>query len=76
MKKIIGFTTLVLFATSFTSCKKDYNCTCTTGTGTTATSYSMILENYKKKDAVAACRAKGGNSSAGSVTVSRVCSID
>ena len=52
MKKIalLGFMALGL---AFTSCKKDYTCSCTVSTGNVA----VVLENVSKGDAETACDA-------------------
>ncbi len=43
-------------ALSFTSCKKDYTCTCTSyESGVEIASASAVLENISKSDAVTAC---------------------
>ena len=59
MKKFIPVAALAVFALMFTSCKKDYTCTCTfvdpSGTlSTTTTAYS--LGKQKKSDAENACK--------------------
>ena len=55
MKKVLLFA-VVLGAVSFTSCKKDYDCTCTvTNSGTVLSSNTVTLENVSKSDAEDAC---------------------
>lgn len=54
MKKIAPIVAIALGA-MFTSCKKDYTCTCTVGTD----SYAIPLKDVKKSDAKDACNAAG-----------------
>lgn len=56
MKKIATIATLALFAVAFTSCKKDYTCTCkVTVNGQVVTEVTNDLGKQTKKDAEAAC---------------------
>ena len=52
MKKVLGIVAIALFALSFASCKKDYNCTCTDSVGTVTT---IAYTKVKKADAEDAC---------------------
>jgi hypothetical protein len=55
MKKVLLFSAAVLVAAStFTSCKKDYTCDCSGGT---LTASSTPIKDAKKKDAQDACDA-------------------
>ncbi|MBW7868792.1 MAG: hypothetical protein H3C31_10745 [Brumimicrobium sp.] len=56
MKRTI-LTTLAIIAISFafTSCKKDWKCTCKTGTGIIIEEASQTYTNVSKKDAKASC---------------------
>lgn len=58
MKKIAPIAALALLAVSFTSCKKDYKCTCTVTYAGISTSSTADLGKQTKKDAEAACTAK------------------
>lgn len=58
MKKIAPIVALALLAVSFTSCKKDYKCTCSVTVSGVTTSATTDLGKQKKKDAEAACSAK------------------
>lgn len=53
MKKIASVTVIALLAIGFTSCKKDYTCTCKDNTGKEAAKYTF--PKVKKKDAKTAC---------------------
>ncbi len=58
MKKIILFAAIALVGSTFTSCKKDYTCTCTvSATGMATTKYTYPLTNTTKSDATSACSA-------------------
>ena len=54
MKKILAFSAMAIFVFVFSSCKKDYTCTCTYTTGSTTVTQ---LENVTQDDADAACNA-------------------
>lgn len=54
MKKIAPIVAIALGA-MFTSCKKDYTCTCTMDN----VNYPITLKDVKKKDAKDACNAAG-----------------
>ncbi len=56
MKKLIPVAAVGLIALMFTSCKKDYKCTCTWNIAGTAGSYTWDLGKQKKKDAEAGCK--------------------
>jgi len=51
MKKVFSFLAVVVFIATFTSCKKDYTCTCTIAGVEQATP----LDDMKKSDAEDAC---------------------
>ena len=55
MKKIglLGLT--LVAALSFSSCKKDYTCTCTTTVGGVSTTKTHDLQNQNYKDSDEAC---------------------
>ena len=76
MKKMALLASISALVFSLGSCKKDYSCKCTYGSGASASSYSSTLANMKKKDASAACKAKGGTSSVSGVTVTINCALD
>lgn len=52
MKKIAPIAALALLAVAFTSCKKDYTCSCSDSTGD---KQEIEIKDAKKKDAKAAC---------------------
>lgn len=53
VKMILGIAALSTLA--FTSCKKDYTCTCTTTVGSVSTTKTHDLNNQNYKDANEAC---------------------
>lgn len=55
MKKIAPIAAIALFAVAFTSCKKDYTCTCKNSAGVAST--PVEYKNVKKSDAKKACDA-------------------
>ncbi len=68
MKKI-AFVALAIFALTFTSCKREWTCTCTASVaGQTATASSSF--EATKKDAEESCDAFQSTSSVGGVTYS------
>lgn len=75
MKKLLTVVAFSSFAIFFTSCKKDYQCTCTKGSGATATSYTTTIVNQKKKGALASCKALEGPGLNGGVTTDIKCNI-
>lgn len=72
MKKIAPIAALALLAVSFTSCKKNYKCTCTWTMAGVSQSATTDLGKQKKSDAEAACSAKA--TSVAGVTYS--CKLD
>lgn len=56
MKKVLLFVAVV-FAASFASCKKDYQCECTTTAGTVSTTATGGTFKETKKKAEEACEA-------------------
>ncbi len=52
MKQFFGFAVAALIVLSFTSCKKDYTCTCK---GDNMQELVITLDKYKKADAEDAC---------------------
>ncbi|MGN6478345.1 MAG: hypothetical protein ACTHKV_14070 [Flavipsychrobacter sp.] len=52
MKKLAPIVALSLMVVAFSSCKKDYTCSCKSGTGTP---FTYQFNKVKKKDAKAAC---------------------
>jgi hypothetical protein len=61
MKKITLLAAAAFIAISFTSCKKDYTCTCTVPAqgSSPAETYTYQLKDVKKKDAKSACNSVG-----------------
>lgn len=60
MKTVLSIAAVALFSTlAFTSCKKDYTCTCTkTEAGTSNTTvYEKQMRNQTKPNAKATCQA-------------------
>ncbi|MCF8451550.1 MAG: hypothetical protein K9G49_16880 [Taibaiella sp.] len=76
MKKIVVLVSVLAVTLAFTSCKKDYNCTCSYGNGPTASTHVTVLKNKKKKEALSSCKAKQGPSSVSGVTVTITCNLD
>lgn len=72
MKKIAPIAALALLAVSFTSCKKNYKCTCTYTVSGVSSSVSYDLGKQKKSDAESACSAKA--TSVGGMTYT--CKLD
>lgn len=54
MKKVFVFAAAALIVLSFSSCKKDYTCTCK---GDTMGTLEVSIENAKKTDAEETCDA-------------------
>ncbi len=76
MKKLFPVMAIALGAALFTSCKKDYNCTCTTtDNGTVIGTSTVSLGKQKKSDAENACSAKA-SSSGGGTTITTSCKLD
>jgi hypothetical protein len=75
MKKLSLLSIAALFvATSFTSCKKDYTCTCTSsGSGITASASTVI--NDTKANAEETCNKGDATTSSGGFTVTTACEI-
>lgn len=75
MKKLSLLSVAALIvATSFTSCKKDYTCTCTTsGTGISASSSTVI--NDTKANAEETCDKGDATTTSGSITITTACEI-
>ncbi|OJW96846.1 MAG: hypothetical protein BGO70_05460 [Bacteroidetes bacterium 43-93] len=59
MKTVLSIAAVALFTFAFTSCKKDYTCTCTkTEAGTSKTTvYEKQMRNQTKPNAKATCQA-------------------
>lgn len=72
MKKLFPVAAVAVLAMMFTSCKKDYTCTCTSTVAGTTTTVSGKTGKMSKKDAKAACEKGNVSTSFGSVT----CKID
>ncbi len=53
--KILTIAALLVALTTFTSCQKDYTCTCTTVVGTTSTETSHTIGHAKYTGAVRTC---------------------
>ena len=54
MKKLASITLVAIFAIGFTSCKKDYTCTCTAAG---QDNIVIPINNAKKDDATSICNA-------------------
>jgi hypothetical protein len=73
MKKITLLAVAAL-AITFTSCKKDYTCTCTTTyAGITATSSTTLHDT--KSNATTACEKSNASTTVGGYTQSTSCAI-
>lgn len=57
MKKITSIALVALLAVGFTSCKKEYTCSC--NNTATKSSVDVWTQKLKKSDAEAACKAAG-----------------
>ncbi|RYD57982.1 MAG: hypothetical protein EOP56_06840 [Sphingobacteriales bacterium] len=57
MKKIASIAVIAIFAVGFTSCKKDYTCTCTWKVGNETKTQASAFGKQKKGDANDACDA-------------------
>lgn len=57
MKKLFPLMVVAVVATMFTSCKKDYTCTCTITSGGTTTTQALPMNKVSKSDATDACKA-------------------
>ncbi|GAA4462103.1 hypothetical protein GCM10023093_08010 [Nemorincola caseinilytica] len=55
MKKLFPLMVVAVAASMFTSCKKDYTCTCTITTGSTTVTQPYALGKQSKSDAKDAC---------------------
>ncbi len=77
MKKLIPMIAVAALATMFTSCKKDYSCTCTTtASGATTATTKYPLGKQKKKDAESACNAMNTSVTAAGMSASVSCKLD
>lgn len=63
MRKLAPIAMLALLAVAFTSCKKDYTCSCTNSAGAASGTYTF--PKAKKSDAKKACDAWHSIASAG-----------
>lgn len=55
MKQVKTIAAIALLALTFTSCKKDYNCTCTTVVGPVSTDVVHKIDNVNYADAKKSC---------------------
>lgn len=55
MKTLFAFAAVVVFALAFTSCRKDYKCTCKDSNGIIIEQASQTYKQVKKKDAESSC---------------------
>jgi len=75
MKKIAPLAAALLLTFAFTSCKKNYTCTCTvTSNGVSATGTSSSFKDTKK-NAKAACEKNNSTQTVNGVTITTSCSI-
>ena len=75
MKKIILFAAFALVGSTFTSCKKDYTCTCVTKvTGYPDQTTTLTIKDVSKSDAKKSCDASASSTSGGT-TGSITCSL-
>jgi len=65
-KIVVLFAVLCTFA--FTSCKKDYTCTCTTTIGNSSTTKTYDLQNQTLRDADDACERYEGSTAISNTT--------
>jgi len=77
MKKLIPFVAIAALAMMFTSCKKDYTCSCTTTfTGSSPVNSSMKTGKLSKKDAKAMCEKNNGTTTVSGISATVSCKID
>ncbi len=77
MKNLIPVAAVVVLAMMFTSCKKEYTCTCTTSmTGVPSTTVSGKTDKMSKKDAKSKCEAGNTSTTVAGITTSVNCKID
>ncbi|MGN6478344.1 MAG: hypothetical protein ACTHKV_14065 [Flavipsychrobacter sp.] len=75
MKKIAPLAAALLLTFAFTSCKKDYTCTCTVSAGgITSTATPATIHDTKKK-AKDACEKDNGTQTINGVAVTKDCKI-
>lgn len=68
--KAIIVSGLLLGTVAFTSCKKDYTCTCTSSVGGTSTTYTQSLPNQTRADAKDACEGYENQNTGGAILTS------
>ncbi len=68
--KLMIVVVAVLSTLSFTSCKKDYTCTCTTTVGSLSNTKTYDLRNQTLRDADDACERYESNANSGVGTTS------
>jgi hypothetical protein len=68
--KAIIISGLLLGTVAFTSCKKDYTCTCTSSIGNNSTTYNQSLPNQTRADAKSACEGYENKNTGGAVLTS------
>lgn len=73
MKKLFPIALVAVAAMTFTSCKKDYTCTCTGTGGYTATASFTIHDT--KSNATSTCEKGSVSVTSGSTTVGQTCAI-
>ena len=77
MKKIASFAAIVLIATAFTSCKKEYMCKCTFKTGTEQPFYAATgLGKTTKEDAKTVCEKMKGTVQTPTETHDYTCELE
>lgn len=66
MKKVLVFSAVAMFVLVFSSCRKDFTCTCTFPDGSTSTTQ---IDNQTQSDAESDCDAEALRTSATSCTL-------
>lgn len=68
--KLMMVSALMLGTVAFTSCKKDYTCTCTSSLGGTSTTYTQSLPDQTRADAKDACESYENKNNGGAILTS------
>jgi hypothetical protein len=76
MKKVFVFAALTLAVFSFSSCKKDYTCSCTSAiNGTTVGTPTSMTINDTKSNAKTSCEDGSSSQTTGGITQTVTCTI-
>ena len=79
MKKLLPIAMIAVVCMLFTSCKKDYTCTCTmtdnSVTPANVTTETFSLGKQTKSNATSACNAEVGSMTSGGVGITIACHL-